>query len=63
MHDSQFAEMLAEIMSDGRVANNLQKITYGKDNEFGPRTLAVLTKLVAEKDGAHPLTQLALVGC
>ena len=63
MHDQQFADMLKEIISDERVANNLRKITYGKNNELGPRTLEVFMKLLSEKRASHPLTQLALVGC
>ena len=63
LHDQQFADMLTEIISDKQVADNLQKITYGKNNELGPKTLDVFMKLVAEKSRETPLTQLALVGC
>ena len=55
--------MLTEIISDEKVLYDLQKITYGKNNELGPKTLDVFMKLVAEKRGENPLTQLALVGC
>lgn len=48
--------MLNEIISDDKVVHNLQRITYGKNNELGPRTLDVFMRLVAEKKGENPLT-------
>ena len=63
LHDQQFADMLREIISDEKAVDNLEKITYGKNNELGPKTLDVFMKLFAEKRGETPLTQLALVGC
>ena len=63
LHDWQFADMLEEIISDKKVLHKLRSITYGKNNELGPKTLRIVMKLLAEKQGEKPMTHLALVGC
>ena len=57
----QFASMLKEIISEQRVADNIEKIIYGKNNEIGPESMETLIQLVENKRGS--LNMLALVGC
>ena len=61
LSDLQFANMLREIISEQTIADNIDKIIYGKNNELGPETMETLLELVDKKRGG--LTQLAFVGC
>ena len=54
--------MFSEITSDYNVVKNLQKVTYGKNNELGPKTLEAFMNFM-DKKYENPLIQLALVGC
>ena len=61
--DQQFAELLSEMIDNEKVFNDLQRITYGGNNELGLKTMQVLDHLIREKHASFPLTHLALVNC
>ena len=61
--DKQFAEFLTHIIDNEAQFNNLQKISYGGQNELGQNTINVLDRLIKDKHPSFPLTHLALVNC
>ena len=63
LSDKQFADLLDHIQLDSRLYNNLKRITYGSNNEFGHKTLASLDRFFKNKKAQFPLTHLALVNC
>ena len=63
MADKQFADLLTAMIEDEKQYNDLQRISYGGNNELGQHTMTVLDKLITEKHPSFPLTHLALVNC
>ena len=61
--DDQFAELLQELMQNDKVFDDLQRITYGGNNELGMKTMETLDRLINEKHPSFPLTHLTLVEC
>ena len=61
--DQQFADLLEELMQNEKVFDDLQRITYGGNNELGMKTMQMLDKLINEKHPSFPLTHLTLVEC
>ena len=56
MSDRQFADLLTHMIQDEKQFNDLTKITYGSNNEFGWRTLEIIDKILRDKHPSFPLT-------
>ena len=63
MKDKQFADLLAQLVSDPKQFDSLWRIAYLNGNELGPHTLAELHRILEEKSSQFPLTHLTLVNC
>ena len=63
MNDDQFAEILTAIIEEEKQYNNLERITYGSNNELGYNSVEMLDQFIGEKNPQFPLTHLALVNC
>ena len=61
--DKQFADLLQEMIKNDKVFNDLQRISYGGNNELGLKTMEVLDHIIKNKHASFPLTHLALVNC
>ena len=61
--DQQFSDLLEELIQNDKVFDDIQRITYGGNNELGKKSMDSLDKLINEKHPSFPLTHLTLVEC
>ena len=50
MNDDQFAEILTAIINEEKQYNNLERITYGNNNELGYNSVEILEQFIDEKN-------------
>ena len=49
LYDEDFSALLEKMITDEKTLQNLSRITYGKNNELGPKTLDIFQKLLLRK--------------